>query len=246
MSAMASQIVCSSKKTPKRHAIAVCEGNPSVTGGFPSWRVRDEENVSIWWHHNATVLYGISGFKASMHSGRCFYIYIDENQLCHIDRLTDLNHCDLWSIYQCYTYTSGPSNQISKQRMIMQCHDYINSGIILCMHPANGRQRYSVTSSLIGLAHTQNESMKCPSKYTKLVMKRYDILQFLRTSLKRKCRRFDEILITGCTGSCHFDNFQCSQWWKFHQNEDISVSVIHRQLYFRQHRFVCKYPTPCK
>ena len=43
--------------------------------------------------------------------------------------------------------------------------------------------------------------------------------------LKRKCRQFDEILITGCTGSCHFDNFQCSQWWKFHQNEDISVSV---------------------
>ena len=44
-------------------------------------------------------------------------------------------------------------------------------------------------------------------------------------TLKRKCRHFDEIFITGCTGSCHFDNFQCSQWWKFHQNEDISVSV---------------------
>ena len=48
----------------------------------------------------------------------------------------------------------------------------------------------------------------------------------LTHSLKRKCRHFDEILITGCTGSCHFDNFQCSQWWKFHQNEDISVSVL--------------------
>ena len=48
-------------------------------------------------------------------------------------------------------------------------------------------------------------------------------------SLKRKCRHFDEIWITGCTGSCHFDNFQCSQWWKFHQNEDISVSVLRRQ-----------------
>ena len=44
-------------------------------------------------------------------------------------------------------------------------------------------------------------------------------------TLKRKCRHFDEILIIGCTGSCHFDNFQCSQWWKFHQNEDISASV---------------------
>ena len=47
----------------------------------------------------------------------------------------------------------------------------------------------------------------------------------VQVTLKRKCRHFDEILITGCTGSCHFDNFQCSQWWKFHQNEDISVSV---------------------
>ena len=44
-------------------------------------------------------------------------------------------------------------------------------------------------------------------------------------ALKQKCRHFVEIFITGCTGSCHFDNFQCSQWWTFHQNEDFSVSV---------------------
>ena len=48
---------------------------------------------------------------------------------------------------------------------------------------------------------------------------------------KRKCRHFDEIFITGCTGSCHFDNFQCSQWWKFHQNEDISISVYWNLIY---------------
>ena len=29
--------------------------------------------------------------------------------------------------------------------------------IILCMYPANGRWRYTVTSSLIGWAHTQND-----------------------------------------------------------------------------------------
>ena len=57
------------------------------------------------------------------------------------------------------------------------------------------------------------------------------------STLKRKCRHFDEIFITGCTGSCHFDNFQCSQWWKFHQNEDISVSVIaHNQTICKQQR----------
>ena len=54
------------------------------------------------------------------------------------------------------------------------------------------------------------------------------IFSGVRYSLKRKWRHFDGILITGCTGSCHFDNFQCSQWWKFHQNEDISVSVFNR------------------
>ena len=45
-------------------------------------------------------------------------------------------------------------------------------------------------------------------------------------SLKRKCLHFDEIFITGCTGSCQNDNFQCSQWLKFRQNDDIFVSVF--------------------
>ena len=48
---------------------------------------------------------------------------------------------------------------------------------------------------------------------------------FLWCTLKRKCLHFDEIIITGCTGSCQNDNFQCSQWWKFRQNDDIFVSV---------------------
>ena len=46
------------------------------------------------------------------------------------------------------------------------------------------------------------------------------------SSLKRKCRHFGEIFITDCTGSCHFYNFQCSQWWNFRQRDDISVSVV--------------------
>ena len=44
-------------------------------------------------------------------------------------------------------------------------------------------------------------------------------------ALKRKCCHIDEIVITGCTGSCHFNNFRCSQWWKFRQYDDFSVSV---------------------
>ena len=49
-------------------------------------------------------------------------------------------------------------------------------------------------------------------------------LRIAGPTLKRKCLHFDEIFITGCTESCQNDNFQCSQWWKFRQN-DIFVSV---------------------
>ena len=48
-------------------------------------------------------------------------------------------------------------------------------------------------------------------------------------TLKRKRLHFDEIFITGCTGSCQNDNFQCSQWLKFRQNDDIFVSVKPRE-----------------
>ena len=51
------------------------------------------------------------------------------------------------------------------------------------------------------------------------------------STLKRKCLHFDEIFNTGCTGSCQNDNFQCSQWLKFCQNDDIFVSV-HQSLLF--------------
>ena len=37
----------------------------------------------------------------------------------------------------------------------------------------------------------------------------------ISTSLKQKCRRFDEIFITGGTKSCQNDNFRCSQWLNF-------------------------------
>ena len=43
--------------------------------------------------------------------------------------------------------------------------------------------------------------------------------------LKRKCH-FDEIYITDCTESCHFNNFRwCNQWRKFSQNDNISAVV---------------------
>ena len=47
---------------------------------------------------------------------------------------------------------------------------------------------------------------------------------------KRKCH-FDELFGTGCTESCQNDNFQCSQWRKFRQNDNKSVSVRSQIIY---------------
>ena len=39
---------------------------------------------------------------------------------------------------------------------------------------------------------------------------------------RKRCCHLNEICITGCTGSCQNDNFQCSQWWKFRENDVIT------------------------
>ena len=39
------------ENTPKLRVNGLCEGNSPVTGGFPSQRSSDAENVSICWHH---------------------------------------------------------------------------------------------------------------------------------------------------------------------------------------------------
>ena len=44
---------CRSKKASKLHVTGLCEGNPPMTGGFPSQRASNMENVSIWLHHHA-------------------------------------------------------------------------------------------------------------------------------------------------------------------------------------------------
>ena len=64
ISAMASQItgvcivystVCSGANQTKHRILPVtglCEGNPPVTGGFPSQRASNAENIFIWWRHH--------------------------------------------------------------------------------------------------------------------------------------------------------------------------------------------------
>ena len=45
------------------------------------------------------------------------------------------------------------------------------------------------------------------------------------------CYHFDEIFTTSYTGNYHFENSQCSQWWKFRQYySDVTMSVMASQI----------------
>ena len=63
---------------------------------------------------------------------------------------------EIWIIYNQYNVLSMIMN-LAKAWYFPPC----SSGIILCVHPANERRRYNVTSSLIGWAHTQNTPCSC-------------------------------------------------------------------------------------
>ena len=43
------------KKTSKFRATGLCEGNPPVTGRFPSQRASNVENMSICWRHHGSL-----------------------------------------------------------------------------------------------------------------------------------------------------------------------------------------------
>ena len=67
-----------SKKTLKLHVTGFCEGNPLVTGGFPSQRTSNAENASIWWrHHDHGESYENweSLQQKNQHGGTCSWIY---------------------------------------------------------------------------------------------------------------------------------------------------------------------------
>ena len=50
------------------------------------------------------------------------------------------------------------------------------------------------------------------------------------TNIKRKCRHFANIFITGCTRSWCFENIHCRQWGTVRQNDVISVLVIRVEI----------------
>ena len=57
-----------SKKTSKLRDTGLCEGNPPVTGGFPSQRASNAVNVSIWWGHHGICSSGCVFFFSIWHT----------------------------------------------------------------------------------------------------------------------------------------------------------------------------------
>ena len=44
--------VCSDADQSSTRVSGLCEGNPLVTGGFPSQKASEMKDVSIWWRHH--------------------------------------------------------------------------------------------------------------------------------------------------------------------------------------------------
>ena len=85
-----------STKTSKLRVNGLCEGNSPVTGGFPTLRVSNAENVSIWWRHHVRSLESQALFQWVFRGEirQCRFI-VD----CAIHRTSP--HCFCLVIYLC-------------------------------------------------------------------------------------------------------------------------------------------------
>ena len=66
-----------SKRTSKLYVTVLYEGNPPVSGEFPSQRASKTETVSIWWHHaNSTTEVAQSRWRSFVNEPfRCWNIF---------------------------------------------------------------------------------------------------------------------------------------------------------------------------
>ena len=82
---------CRSKKT-KFCVTGLCEGNPPVTGGFPSQKASDAENIYIWWRHHGNYADGaepVAGMMLITNLNSCVNNFVMEvTRDCIFDRLS--------------------------------------------------------------------------------------------------------------------------------------------------------------
>ena len=146
-----------SKKTSMPRVTGLCEGNSPVTGEFPTQRASNTENVSIWWHYHAKnkgyAMWTIHSLFHVISRNICSvpWPFVSEEPIW-LPRYR-------WLLRTCLSYWSNNDNIIT----------WTHFPHCLCMHPANGRRCYIVTSSPIGLVHTHN----VPSPGRRLVLNRW-------------------------------------------------------------------------
>ena len=87
-----------SKKISKLRVTDLCAGNPPVTGGFPSQRASNAENVSIWWRHHVTGWLQSPCTYLSLPPHRLRHRTLDKNPngaFCGMEHLAHSTHCRL-------------------------------------------------------------------------------------------------------------------------------------------------------
>ena len=107
------------RRTSKLHVTGHCEGNPPVTGGFPTKRASKVENVSIWWWHHEEL--------PTLHSGSrtCFSVCIKT-----IFAVTRISHCQdknsKWEIHRDFPlWKSSYKTVLSSWWEFLYCKNYI-------------------------------------------------------------------------------------------------------------------------
>ena len=93
--------------------------------------------------------------------------------------------------------------------------------------------RWPRTARRLAIGRCGGEQGSCLRRYGTGIWIFSSYQWLLRPELKRKCCRFDDDFVTGCTKSCENDDFRCNQWRKFHYNDDISVSMFECQTVTR-------------
>ena len=85
------------RKQRSPESLAHCEGNPPVTGGFPSQRVSNAGSIYILWHHNGLchiiVFKGFMAFIYLYHSGLLHWHCSN-----HMDEKSLVNWYIIWKI----------------------------------------------------------------------------------------------------------------------------------------------------
>ena len=89
-----------SKKTSKFHVTGLCEGNPQVTGGFPSQRASNTEYVSFWWCHHERMVSWEQRYSTDNHVRQDgFFFFVNPYMLKISNRFSFITTFIKWSTW---------------------------------------------------------------------------------------------------------------------------------------------------